>query len=94
MRRITWPQDSSEAARLDRALLKSAYDADFDRAVAALEAGGDVNFVDPSTGLAALHIAVGTNQLDLARASLGLGRSHGPGRKAPLADGNSRTRQS
>ncbi|MCW0183406.1 MAG: hypothetical protein OJI70_16695 [Zavarzinia sp.] len=67
MRRITWPQDSSEAARLDRALLKSAYDADFDRAVAALEAGADVNFVDPGTGLAALHIAVGTNQFDLAR---------------------------
>ena len=67
-RRAARPQDSAEAERLDRALLKAVYDADFHGAVAALEAGADIDFVDPSTGLAALHIAVGTNQLVLVRA--------------------------
>lgn len=66
-RRSARPQDSTEAARLDRALLKAAYDADFNEAVAALEAGADIDFADPATGLAALHIAVGTNNLALAR---------------------------
>lgn len=66
--RAARPQDSAEAERLDRALLKAAYDADFDGAVAALEAGADIDFAGPSTGLAALHIAVGTNQLALVRA--------------------------
>lgn len=67
-RRSARPQDSAEADRLDLALLKAAYDADFDGAIAALEAGADIDFADPGTGLAALHIAVGTNQLALVRA--------------------------
>lgn len=66
-RRAVRPQDSTEAARLDRALLKAVYDADFNEAVAALEAGADIDFADPDTGLAALHIAVGTNNLALTR---------------------------
>jgi hypothetical protein len=66
-RRAARPQDGTEAARLDRALLKAAYDADINEAVAALEAGADIDFADPDTGLAALHIAVGTNNLALAR---------------------------
>lgn len=66
-RRAARPQDSAEAERLDRALLKAAYDADFDGAIAALEAGADIDYADPDTGLAALHVAVGTNQLTLAR---------------------------
>ena len=37
-------------------------------AVDALEAGADIDFADPGTGLAALHIAVGANQLALVRA--------------------------
>lgn len=67
-RRAARPQDSAEAERLDRALLKAAYDADFDGAITALEAGADIDFADLGTGLAALHIAVGTNQLALLRA--------------------------
>ena len=67
-RRAARPQDNAEAERLDRTLLKAAYDADFDGAIAALESGADIDFVDPSTGLAALHIAAGTNQLALVRA--------------------------
>jgi hypothetical protein len=66
-RRAARPQDANEAARLDRALLRAAYDADINGAVAALEAGADSDFADPDTGLAALHIAVGTNQLALVR---------------------------
>jgi len=66
-RRAARPQDSTEAARLDRGLLKATYDADFVAAVAALEAGADIGFTDPETGLAALHIAVGTNNLALSR---------------------------
>lgn len=66
-RRAARPQDSAESERLDRALLKAVYDADFNEAVAALEAGADIDFADPETGLAALHIAVGTNNLALTR---------------------------
>ena len=33
----------------------------------ALEQGADINFDDPATGLSALHIAVGTNDLALCR---------------------------
>lgn len=66
-RRPARPQDANEAARLDLALLRATYDADLDGAVAALESGAEIDFADPATGLAALHIAVGTNQLALAR---------------------------
>lgn len=49
------------------ALLRSAFDGDLDGVKAALAKGADVNAVDPATGLAALHIAVGTNDLELCR---------------------------
>jgi plasmid stability protein len=81
-RRAARPQDSAEAERLDRALLKAAYDADFDGAITALEAGADIDFADPDTGLAALHIAVGTNQLALVRALIEeWGANIGPDRR-------------
>ncbi|GHA20350.1 hypothetical protein GCM10007989_14240 [Devosia pacifica] len=63
----TRPDDSEAADRLDHALLKAAYAADRDAVIAALEDGADVNAQDRATGLAALHIAVGTNNLSLAR---------------------------
>ena len=49
------------------ALIRSAFDGDLDGVKAALAKGADVNAIDPSTGLAALHIAVGTNDLELCR---------------------------
>jgi len=49
------------------ALLRSAYAADTKGVIAALEAGADVNATDQVTGLTALHIAVGTNNLHLTR---------------------------
>ena len=49
------------------ALLRAAYAADSAAAIAALEDGADVSAGDPVTGLTALHIAVGTNNLPLVR---------------------------
>jgi hypothetical protein len=51
----------------DQALLRAAYDADTKGVIAALEDGANVNAVDSSTGLSALHIAVGTNNLPLTQ---------------------------
>ena len=51
----------------DRTLFAAAYRGDIDGVVAALEAGIDVNAVEPETGLSVLHIAVGTNRLSLTR---------------------------
>lgn len=61
------PEDGNEAARLDHALLKAAYGADWDGVIAALENGADIEATDPQTGLSALHIAIGTNNLLLTR---------------------------
>lgn len=49
------------------ALLRAAYAADNAAVIAALEDGADVSAGDPVTGLTALHIAVGTNNLPLVR---------------------------
>lgn len=51
----------------DRELLRLAYAADTAGVIAALKGGADVNAIDPLTGLTALHIAVGTNNLALTR---------------------------
>lgn len=63
------PPGSAPATRPapDRALLRAAYDADTKGVIAALEDGANVNAVDPVTGLSALHIAVGTNNLPLTQ---------------------------
>lgn len=58
--------DSDEHDR-ERDLLRLAYAADTAGVVTALKAGADVNAIDPLTGLTALHIAVGTNNLPLTR---------------------------
>lgn len=51
----------------NEAFLSAVYNADNRRAVSALQRGANVNAADPVTGLTALHIAVGTNNLPLAR---------------------------
>ncbi len=51
----------------EQAFLKAVYNADNDKAIAALKHGVDVNATDPIMGLTALHIAVGTNNLALTR---------------------------
>lgn len=57
----------AEADRLNAGLLQAAYDLDAVAAVAALTEGADVATVHEQTGLTALHIAAGTNNLPLAR---------------------------
>ncbi len=59
------PHDSTDATRLDHALLKAVYAADLDSTIAALEAGAEIEYSDPDSGLTALHIAIGTNNLPL-----------------------------
>ncbi|KAB2884143.1 MAG: ankyrin repeat domain-containing protein [Albidovulum sp.] len=49
-------------------MLACAYRGETDKVLAALAAGADVDMVDAPTGLSALHIAVGTNNLKLTRA--------------------------
>jgi uncharacterized protein len=60
-------RDRSGSHDPNGALLRAAYAADSPAVIAALEDGANVNASDPVTGLTALHIAVGTNNLPLAR---------------------------
>ncbi|UEM04748.1 ankyrin repeat domain-containing protein [Skermanella rosea] len=48
-------------------LIAAAYKGDMARVRAAIEQGADVNFLDRDTGLAALHLAAGTNDLALCQ---------------------------
>jgi ankyrin repeat protein len=48
-------------------MLAAAYRHDTATVLAALEQGIDVNMADEKTGLTALHLAVGTNNLGLAK---------------------------
>ena len=52
----------------DDDLLGCAYYGETDKVLAALKAGADVNQTDKATGLSALHLAVGTNNLALTKA--------------------------
>lgn len=49
-------------------MLACAYRGENDKVEAALAGGADIDMVDAPTGLCALHIAVGTNNLKLTRA--------------------------
>lgn len=51
----------------DDDMLACAHRGETDKVLAALAAGADVDMVDAPTGLSALHIAVGTNNLKLTR---------------------------
>ena len=54
-------------ARLNENLLRSAFLGENSTALVALEQGADVDTRHKSTGLTALHIAAGTNNLELAQ---------------------------
>lgn len=60
-------QSAEDRRKQDQRMLQCAYAADVKGVIAELNAGADVNAADPTTGLTALHIAVGTNNLTLAR---------------------------
>lgn len=51
----------------DDDMLACAYRGENEKVEAAVAGGADVSMVDAPTGLSALHIAVGTNNLKLAR---------------------------
>ena len=61
------PVDPETRRAQNLKLLQCAYAADQKGVIAALHAGADVDAVDPVTGLSALHIAVGTNNLTLTQ---------------------------
>lgn len=65
-RRSTSRDETGDHDR-DEALRCSAYAADTAGVIAALKGGANVNAADPLTGLTALHLAVGTNNLALTR---------------------------
>jgi hypothetical protein len=54
-------------AEVDASLLRSAHAGFIDLVKTALEQGASVAAADPRDGLTALHIAVGTNNLPMAR---------------------------
>lgn len=58
---------SAGSARIDEQLLKAAFAGDLTGVRGAVKAGADVDSVHAQTGLSALHIAVGTNNLALTR---------------------------
>jgi len=58
---------SSGLDRVEVHLLRSAYEGDIERVHEALEQGSRITAFDPETGLTALHLAVGTNNLPLTR---------------------------
>ena len=51
----------------ERALLRAARDHKIDDIREAVSGGANINCIDPATGLSALHIAVGQNDLPLCR---------------------------
>jgi len=57
----------SGLARLNADLLKAAHNGRMDHVKAALTEGANVGAADSLNGLTALHIAVGTNNLPLAK---------------------------
>lgn len=58
---------SSGLDRIEVELLRSAYEGDLAAVHEALEQGCEITAFDPETGLTALHLAVGTNNLPLTR---------------------------
>lgn len=63
------PRDSAGGSEAERgeALLTAAYEGDVAAAIAALKDGADVSVRHAATGLTALHIAIGTNNMALAK---------------------------
>jgi ankyrin repeat protein len=59
--------DDAGEARIDHEMLEAAYYGRFEAVKTAIRNGADVNAVHEQTGLTALHLAIGTNNLRLAR---------------------------
>ena len=61
------PGDQPERDTPEQRLLMAAYGGDINGIQAALKLGADINATHPETGLSALHIAVGVNDIFLCR---------------------------
>ena len=61
------PKEDEATAQLAHDLLSAAFEGRTDDAARAIRKGAAVDTRHPETGLTALHIAVGTNNLELAR---------------------------
>ncbi|MBN8997713.1 MAG: ankyrin repeat domain-containing protein [Rhizobiales bacterium] len=59
--------DDAGTARINMNLLQAAYAGDLDGVQSAIAQGADADSVHEQTGLTALHIAVGTNNLAMTR---------------------------
>ena len=71
----TGPAGDAERRRLHAAFLEAVNIGDVDRVQQALgNAAIDVNYVEPGTGLTALHIAAGRNAVAVLRLLVGTGR--------------------
>ena len=66
-RKATQSAEQGGLARWNEDLLRSAFRGENTAAAVALDQGADVNTMQTSSGLTALHIAVGTNNLELAQ---------------------------
>lgn len=56
-----------DPANANDELLRGAYGGNLERVKAALEAGAEVDFIPPETGLSALHLAVGRSHLAVVK---------------------------
>lgn len=61
-------------------LIAAAFAGDLERIASALDRGADIDALDPGTGLAALHIAVGRDDIEMCRLLLQRGASFFPDR--------------
>lgn len=61
------PTEDNKTGTEVRDLLRAVYVGDFQSAKMALEAGTPVDVTDPETGLCSFHIAIGTDNLFLAK---------------------------
>lgn len=59
--------DDAGTSRIDLNLLQAAYAGNLDEVRKAVSQGADIDAVHEQTGLTALHIAIGTNNLALTR---------------------------
>ena len=64
---ISRPTPTPRLSEKDAALLEAAYSRSSSAVKTAIEDGANVNARHPETGLTALHLAVGTNNLTLTR---------------------------
>lgn len=78
--RNTRTADSAGIARLNADLLQAAYINDLSAVARAIDEGADIDCVHEQTGLSALHIAVGTNNLALTKFFIDAGARIGPDR--------------